>query len=262
MTIQTSTVRANCVPSREVAIFAADVPDMQTLIDGLRPGVAHYVLSPDGDGLAEIATCLAGHRDLEALHIVSHGAPGRLVLGGLELSRDALSEASGLLGAIRSTLSIESIVSLHACDVAKGDDGASFVDALSKALDRSVLASTTAVGYQAGLSDWHLDYGSRFGHSSTPFFEENIEVYRGSLAITGPTTITFDTVTGQSEPTINDLKFNDFNMVEFNGDTNAIADTATDTNDVSTTGQVISSIDGRFQVGRLRKLPLAPVLEA
>jgi hypothetical protein len=42
---------------REVAAFIADVPDEQVLIDGLRLGVAHYVLD-ENDGLAEIGSAL------------------------------------------------------------------------------------------------------------------------------------------------------------------------------------------------------------
>jgi hypothetical protein len=50
---------------REIAIFTADVPDKQVLVDGLCPGVVRYVLDGN-DGVAEIWSALRREQELAA----------------------------------------------------------------------------------------------------------------------------------------------------------------------------------------------------
>ncbi len=145
------------VAAREFVVFAADVPDRQVLIDGLRPGVQPYTLSGQGNGLAEIATLLAGQRDIQALHIISHGSPGQLHLGEAPLSLEILPAAAPLLGAIRSTLAEDAALLLYGCEVAKGAEGRAFIARLEAALGCDVAASQTPTGATALGGDWVLD---------------------------------------------------------------------------------------------------------
>jgi len=65
--------------SHEIVFVDAAVPDAQTLIDGLlaqRGATADIEvvrLRADAGGLQQIADVLAGERDIDAVHIVSHG---------------------------------------------------------------------------------------------------------------------------------------------------------------------------------------------
>ena len=154
MTAPTLPAAPHTAHVREVAFFAADVPDMQTLIDGLRPGVAYHVLSPDGDGLAEIATHLAGYRDLDALHIVSHGAPGKVFLGGTILSEHTLP--TPYAPALRGALAGAGHLMLYGCEVAKGAHGRNFIVRLESTLGRTVAASKTPTGAAEKVGDWAL----------------------------------------------------------------------------------------------------------
>ena len=158
MTAETVSTAIKYQQVREVAFFAADVPDMQTLIDGLRPGVAYHVLSPEGDGLAEIATHLAGYRDLEALHIVSHGAPGTVYLGNTVLSASTFESprAKALLAIQGQALAAEGCVLVYGCEVAKGARGRDFLAHLESMLGRPVAASETPTGAADKGGDWRF----------------------------------------------------------------------------------------------------------
>ena len=140
----------------EIAIFTADVPDKQTLIDGLRPGIKYYILSPDGDGLAEIATLLANVNRLKALHIISHGAPGKVFLGRTELSTETLTHASSLLRAIRATLTNDGNLLLYGCEIGAGRKGQQFIKQLATLTGVNVATSATRTGNQALGGDWKL----------------------------------------------------------------------------------------------------------
>src|SRR5262249_27256270 len=68
-------------PSRAVVFFDSAVANYQSLEAGLAPGTDAVVLDSRGDGLQEMAAFLAGRHDLTAVHVVAHGAPGRVTLG-------------------------------------------------------------------------------------------------------------------------------------------------------------------------------------
>jgi len=149
--------RPDHLDAREVAIFAADVADKETLIAGLRPGVAHYVLSPDGDGLAEIATLLAGHRELQALHIVAHGEPGTIFLGSTRIDNRYLKYYPLILNSIKYKLSANSEIHVYACNLGQGDTGYKFVQNISKYLQCSTCASNGRIGAAFAGGQWDLD---------------------------------------------------------------------------------------------------------
>lgn len=181
------------VAVREVAIFAADVPDRKTLIDGLRPGVAYHVLSPDGDGIAEIAACLAGYRDIEALHIVSHGSPGQIHLCGQGVDASTLESRRREIEALSSRFSDDASVYLYGCEVASGACGQSFVERLETLIGTPVSASAFRVGSERAGGTWAIfqDGPRRFA-----FDRSDIAEYEFALAlISSPVTVDFEAET-------------------------------------------------------------------
>ena len=169
-------------PTREIVFFTADVPDRQTLIDGLRPGMAHHVLSSEGDGFAEIATTLAEEVNIAALHIVSHGESGEVSLGAERLSEESLSSASQTFDRIRQTLSANAEVIFYGCRVAYGERGAAFIEGLRNSLDRDVVASEHPIGAAEKGGSWRIAPMQR----ELAFQPDAQAAYRGILANTPP----------------------------------------------------------------------------
>jgi len=172
---------------REIAFFAADVPDKQTLIDGLRPGVAHHVLSPDGDGLAEIASVLAGHSGIDALHIISHGAPGQVFLGRDPLSIKNIYCKYDSIRIISESLSKNiGEIYFYACHVASNIDGKRFVDIFSNISRMPVFASARQIGGFGSGNYWEFDYATKINpqkkHSASIFSRGTKEKYHHTLA--------------------------------------------------------------------------------
>ncbi|NJD07394.1 MAG: DUF4347 domain-containing protein, partial [Methylococcaceae bacterium] len=58
----------------EVVFIESNVPDIQVLVNGVKPGVEVVLLEASRDGLAQMAGYLEGRTDIDAIHIVSHGA--------------------------------------------------------------------------------------------------------------------------------------------------------------------------------------------
>jgi len=142
--------------TREIAVFDAGVPDREALIASLRPEVAAIRLRPGGDGLAELATRLAGRHDIAGLHIVSHGAPGRIVLGDSVLSARTLPAHARLLQAIARHLGTDATIHLYGCRAGAGSPGRALVAGLSALTGAAVRASETPTGAATLGGDWEL----------------------------------------------------------------------------------------------------------
>ena len=71
--------------SRAIVFISSDIPDSQTLIDGILKGIVTAILDPNRDAVAQIAAVLKG-KQYSTLHIISHGAIGHLQLGNTQLN--------------------------------------------------------------------------------------------------------------------------------------------------------------------------------
>ena len=175
----------------EVTFIESDVPDLQTLLDGLSGSEVH-VIDSSQDGLQQIATILAGRSGIDALHIISHGASAILDLGALTLSSDSLAAHQSELSAIGRSLSADGDIMLYGCDVGAGASGKMFIDQLASATGADVAASTNLTGSAARGGDWNLEISS--GHIETQAVVDPALAahYQQVLAISSAT-LTFDT---------------------------------------------------------------------
>ena len=149
--------------SREIVFVDAAMPDAQALIDGVLAsrGDAAQVevvqIAAGADGLRQIGEVLAGESGLDAIHIVSHGGPGRLQLGAATIDAAALRERADELGAWRASLGADADILLYGCDVAGNDEGLRLIDQLSRLTGADVAASIDATGHESLGGDWQLE---------------------------------------------------------------------------------------------------------
>jgi uncharacterized delta-60 repeat protein len=132
-----------------IAFIDSRVTDYEALIAGLNIGTRWHVLDAQQDGIEQIERLLAGEMDLDAVHIISHGAPGTLYLGSTVLTSSNLSEHAQQLQSIGSRLTATGDILLYGCDMAQGEEGQAFVNALATLTRADVAASTDATGRAA-----------------------------------------------------------------------------------------------------------------
>jgi hypothetical protein len=241
MTVQSLSNPADGSGVREVAFFAADVPDMRTLIDGLRPGVAYHVLSPHGDGLAEMATFLAGYRDLEALHIVSHGAPGKLFVSDTAIDSTLLGQRGRILEAIRAHLAGDAEIWLYGCDVGQKFIGKEFIQRLKASLASTIVFSTTKTGSSNFGGDWTFKHIGNTPSQEIALSSQSRESFNAILAI-GDTVNFQDLAASASSPFID----SGFKFTESSGDTTTddfFGDIVLETNSQNATSYTITMVE-------------------
>lgn len=116
------------------------------------------VLSTGQDGLTQIANALAGRTGVDAIHIVSHGSDGQLLLGSSAITADTIQTTQlTSLQLIGQALSADGDILIYACDYAAGADGLQAMDLIADITGADVAASTDATGHESLGGDWALE---------------------------------------------------------------------------------------------------------
>ncbi|PAX51985.1 DUF4347 domain-containing protein [Brunnivagina elsteri] len=155
-------------PVQAVAFIDAALPDYQTLVDGLAPNTAAYLLNPAGDELSQISQVLSGYSNLAAVSLFSHGSDGALQLGNISLNTDNLIDYAGVLQSWSKSLAAGADLLLYGCDLAADGIGQSFVGQIAALTGADVAASTDLTGSSALGGDWDLEFAT--GSIETPEF--------------------------------------------------------------------------------------------
>jgi Domain of unknown function (DUF4347) len=143
--------------AQEIVFIDSGVEDPAAIAASAPGGAAIVYLQSGRDGLDQIAAYLSGRTDVSAIHIVSHGEEGDLILGGSKVDATALALHSADLAVIKSALTDNGDILLYGCDVAKGSDGAAFVKAIATATGADVAASTDVTGSADLGGNWVLE---------------------------------------------------------------------------------------------------------
>ncbi|EKD10465.1 Ig-like domain-containing protein [Limnospira platensis] len=138
---------------QQVVIIDSGVKDYRELISGLRAVADVIILSPNRDGVLQIAETLYQYNTIAQIHIICHGSPGCLKLGNVELTSETLPHYSQHLGTLNDKLHDSSII-LYGCQVAAGPKGETFLKQLHQLTRANITASTTPTGNHQLGGDW------------------------------------------------------------------------------------------------------------
>ncbi len=156
-------------PRQEIAFVNANLADLETLIAGMRPDIEIVILDPAGDGFAQISRTLDGRSNLDAIHLLGHGAAGMLELGDVVVDAAYLKQHADVLAEIGAALHQDGDILLYGCDTGAGSAGADFLQTLAQATGADVAASDDATGGAAAGGDWQLEIAAGQIDSSTAF---------------------------------------------------------------------------------------------
>ena len=147
---------------KEVAFVDVSVANYKALEVGIREGVAIVEIGGGNDGLAQMAKWAEANSGFDAIHVLSHGAEGKLFLGSTALTDAALAQAvTGVeLAEIGHALKDGGDLLIYGCDVAKGADGQAFIVDLAASTGVKVAASADATGWAGAGGNWALEYSA------------------------------------------------------------------------------------------------------
>ncbi len=143
---------------REVVFVDTAVQNYAQLLTGISPFAEVIILDSGRDGIQQISAALAGRENLQAVHILSHGADGAMNLGGVWLRSSNLDHYATAIAEWGTALSSDADVLLYGCDVAATESGRSLIEALSYLTGADVAASVDKTGHADLGGNWSLEY--------------------------------------------------------------------------------------------------------
>jgi Ca2+-binding RTX toxin-like protein len=139
-------------------VVDADVADADILLAGAAPDT-HVVRLRPGEGLARIAAEAARCGPIDELHLIAHGRPGAVLLGGGEISLETWQAHASSFASLRAALAGGSLL-LWCCDLAADDAGAALLARIEAATGARVLAASGTIGAAALGGVWTLADGA------------------------------------------------------------------------------------------------------
>ena len=152
----TYTANSFDIPGREIAFVDISVGDIATILDSLRAGVEAVLLDRSRPAAGQIAAALAGRRGLAAVHIIAHGAPGRVSFAAGDWSPETFNDKSADFAAIGAALAPDGDLRLWSCLAGAGKAGEALIQGLARATGAEVSASTGLIGAAALGGGWDL----------------------------------------------------------------------------------------------------------
>ncbi len=176
---------------REVLFIDRTVADLDFLLGGVRPGVDVVLLDPGSDPWAQMSQALAARPGTTAVHLVSHGNSGEIILGDHAYGTADLQARSAELNGWRQSLAAGADILLYGCDIAASGRGTQLVDTLATLTGADVAASNDATGGTAAGGDWALEYAHGTVETGHFLLDATASGYASRLA-----TVTLDGAAG------------------------------------------------------------------
>ncbi|WP_421578228.1 DUF4347 domain-containing protein, partial [Shinella sp. M31] len=183
--------------SRCVVFIDAGLQGAQELAGRLPAGADVVWIAADVDSIATMSAWAVGKSGYDAIHIISHGAPGRLLLGGAQIDATALDAHNQELASLGSALNEGGDILLYGCNIAAGAVGEEFIDLLARYSGADVAASTDATGAAQLGGDWNLE--RQLGDIEAHVFGADGSLAYGALLATTSGTLTFTGTAGLSD---------------------------------------------------------------
>jgi uncharacterized repeat protein (TIGR02059 family) len=168
---------------KEIAFIDTSVSGYRTFLEGMKAGVEVVLIDGEHDGLAQIAAALSGRGDIDAVHVFAHGAAGLLQLGTAHISLANIADYGDELAAVRAAMTPQGDLMIYGCDVAKGETGKAFIDALAAATGADVAASDDATGSALLGGNWVLEAQTGPVESQVALTAAGMAAYSGTLSI-------------------------------------------------------------------------------
>ena len=143
---------------KSLVFIDKSVKDYQALLQGIDSRATVILLDSNTDGVSQIARIVSRYKEIEDVHIISHGSEGKLKLGSAILDQDAIhTDYMKELAQLNRHLSANADILIYGCDVAIGKSGQNFIDDLAQITGADIAASINLTGAAARGGDWILE---------------------------------------------------------------------------------------------------------
>tara|TARA_B100001248_G_scaffold262467_1_gene258644 strand:- start:196 stop:1875 length:1680 start_codon:yes stop_codon:yes gene_type:complete len=142
-----------------LSIVNENIPKYEQLLNNIKSDTIIEVIPANVNGISLLHEIIQKYSNIESLHIISHGIPGKIHLGNVKLSIDQLDEYS-YFEDINQYFTHNGEILLYGCNVAAYEKGKNFIDTFAEKTGLIVTASTNIVGHSNLRGSWELNYST------------------------------------------------------------------------------------------------------
>lgn len=202
------TVRASASqPAREIVFIDERVEDFESLSKKAPEDSVVLIISGESDGFEQMRAALSHEKNLSAVHIISHGAQGKLYLGNSVLSLDTIARYRMQLEALGNSLGKNGDLLIYGCETAKGVNGLELIQEIAEITGANVAGSDDMTSGNPEKGDSILEVSTEY--ISTPAID--LDGWGGILPNVSKTVDLGQEVTLYA----NDLGYQDYNYIHF-----------------------------------------------
>jgi hypothetical protein len=150
----------NIKSRREVIFIDSEIKESCSLNNFISNRADIVTLDDAENGLIQMRSYLHGRKDLTAIHLVSHGAPGWVQAGALRFDACAAHTHAETLREIATCLCDDGEFLLYGCEAGAGYEGQTLVSSVLEHTGRRVAANSRPTGNAELGGNWQLDIGS------------------------------------------------------------------------------------------------------
>lgn len=170
-------------PVRELVIVDGAVAeaDKSVLRRALKPGVQLVELDSSAAGLPQLINALDGHKNLAAIHVVSHAEAGAILLGNSRITPETIQQEVHAFAALKGAVREGGDLLFYGCDLAANQAGEALLDIISNKTGLDVAASNNLTGNSELQGDWDLEVTRGNVESTLAFSEKALRDFSGVL---------------------------------------------------------------------------------
>ena len=124
--------------AKEILLADASVEQLNVLLTGLRSDVDVQLITPHDDAVGLMAQALATQH-LDTLHVLGHGAPGEVILGGQKIDATAMPQLAQQLSQSQPSHNPDLQICLWSCQTGADQAGEIFMNSLANTDRKSVV---------------------------------------------------------------------------------------------------------------------------
>jgi hypothetical protein len=168
-------------PIRELLIIDDAVPNKEAFYRSIKPGVAIARIASSAAGIHQLTSILSQHKNLAAVHIISHAEKGVLLLGNSRISAESFKADIKAFAAMNNAMQENADLLLYGCDLAATAAGEDILSVITNNTHVDVAASNNTTGAQALGGDWQLEIQQGQVNAGLPFSERAVKDFTAIL---------------------------------------------------------------------------------
>ncbi|MBE9010436.1 DUF4347 domain-containing protein [Pseudanabaenaceae cyanobacterium LEGE 13415] len=165
--------------SKQLVFIDSSIENAQSLVESAIARTQVILLDHNQDGIEQISQTLSRYRNLESIHIVSHGSIGSLTLGNATLDLSTLSRYKTELQDWSKALIANADILLYGCNIAAGSNP--LISQLSAITGADIASSIDSTGSAAKGGNWRLEAKTGSIEATLPFSRDRLAAYTGIL---------------------------------------------------------------------------------